>query len=206
MREQAKIGGEYTVRIYGQPTCPWKRWCNRLMKRSGRSGRFAIRRFGLFRGPLKQTIVSENIIPSFAVEAILSCYFLNGTQYPAWYCGMIGSSVSERSTLLASDTAAHHPGWAEWLGYAESTRPRWNPTNNIFFSGIQNPPYMAYTMTEPFYLWGFFLISDYTKDGTAGLLVSEAGVNGAPVFIDDVDTTSLDVQYKFFIIPQPGAP
>lgn len=109
----------------------------------------------------------SNAVTILGQNSILDIMFDGDPQIGAWYLGLIDDVSFE--LLESDDTMAVHPGWVEFLGYSELTRPQWvgDPTVN----GLKiNTLAIDFNVTADAIIRGGLLSSDDTKGGTIGLL------------------------------------
>lgn len=114
---------------------------------------------------------APNIVFDAAVNDILDVYFKDGTKKPAWFIGLINSPAQ----LLASDTMAQHPGWTENVNYNNTTRraAQLSPVSNKQTNSVANKAVFTMSGTGG-NIFGTFLCSDGTKNGTTGILYAAA--------------------------------
>ncbi len=114
--------------------------------------------------------VIENAVPIPAKNNWLDTQ-LSGSGYTAtWYMGLI--SATGYTELNANDTAASHTGWQEDTNYSQSNRL------TITFAAASNASKavlapVSFQINASTTLKGAFVISDNTKGGTSGLLLSQ---------------------------------
>lgn len=126
-------------------------------------------------GALLREGTDHNLVPTAALNDVLSVYLVAGAQKTTWYLGLVNNSGF--SAFAASDTSASHAGWTELTSYDETTRrtvtfsaPASGSTNNT-----ASP--VSFTASGSIDIKGLFLISVSTKGGTTGILFSEAAFN-----------------------------
>jgi len=151
-------------------------------------------------GNLKWTEEIHNLVPTAGLNDVLTKY-LKGSSYTAtWYVGLIDNSGF--GALAATDTAAKITAaapnapttndWAELSEYDESVRQ--TLTLGTAASGsIDNTASKAvFTINATKTVYGGFIISDSTKDGTSGVLFGEAAFSAARAVVDN-DTITVTV-------------
>jgi hypothetical protein len=72
-------------------------------------------------GRLKWTLESKNIVVNVGLQYMAGAALTGTTQIPTWYLGLYGAAAT--NTPAAGDTMASHPGWNEFTGYSNATRP-----------------------------------------------------------------------------------
>lgn len=91
------------------------------------------------------------------------------------YFGLIASSGWVAATgLQKSDTMASHAGWAEeHSNYSQSTRPGWS-YGSAAGGVLSSSSVASFTFTATVDIKGFFLVTNSTKNGSTGILVTTA--------------------------------
>lgn len=90
-----------------------------------------------------------------------------------YYVGLIDlngfTPFSPTQAFNPADTMASHPLWQESMAYQAATRPQWSPGAS---SGqlVTNGATFSFVTTASVTVHGFFIASDNTKGGTAGVL------------------------------------
>ena len=109
-----------------------------------------------------------NMVPG--ANFILDTLF-NGSAYTAaWYIGLI--SLTSYTALSLDDTAASHAGWIEDTNYTESNRPTLT-FDNAASRSITLTSSVSFSANASSTIKGAFVITDNTKSGTTGNLLSE---------------------------------
>ena len=117
---------------------------------------------------------TKNLIPNASLTNALSVVWGGGTQTTTWYMGLVDSAGF--TGFAPGDTMASTPGWTESVAYAESVR------QTVVFgaasgNNIATSSSCVFTINGTVTVFGAFLCSNATKDGTAGLLGVEAPLN-----------------------------
>ncbi len=94
---------------------------------------------------------------------------LTGGAQRTWYIGLIDADTY--TGKYAADTAAAHNGWAESQDYSESVRQAWSPDASAE-QVVTNSTAVAFSINATANIIGAFLISDNTKGGSGGKLLS----------------------------------
>jgi len=122
-------------------------------------------------GDLLDSFVVGNLIPQQAIDYVASTLDGSGSVFPSWYVGVFKNDF----TPVAGTTAAQLPTTVgEFVGYSETTRPGWAAVYDNT-SRLDNSATVAeFTLTQDVTLYGAFLVSEATKGGGAGTLLSIA--------------------------------
>lgn len=114
---------------------------------------------------------TPNITVNEGLNDLLSVYLAGGSQKTAWYLGIFSGNY----TPVSTDTAATIASSAtESSAYSGGTRPQWNP-GAVSSQSVSNSSNRAtYTFTGFTTIYGAFLISNATINGTSGVLFSAA--------------------------------
>ena len=115
----------------------------------------------------------KNLVVNEGLQDMNTKYFKGVTYTATWYIGLYGAAASNDPT--ASDTAASHPGFTEIVPYSNATRPAatFGTATTADPSVISNSASPAvFTINATATVGGAFLISDNTKNGSAGVLFS----------------------------------
>lgn len=133
----------------------------------------------------------ENLITTVGKNNILDTY-LEGSSYTAtWYLGLIGAT-GYTTGVAAGDTAASHGGWAENTSYSQATRPA--AVFDDAAAGVKAlTSALAFSINASTTIKGCFLISNNTKGGTTGILLS-AGLFNTDKVADN--GYQIDVSYS----------
>jgi hypothetical protein len=120
----------------------------------------------------------------------LNVAFAAAAQHTQWFLGLIDNSGF--SALAVGDTMASHAGWAESVAYNEATRVQWTPLT-VAASSAVNSSVCAFTINGSVTIYGIFLCSVSTKNGTTGILWA-TGAFSSPQAL--VNTQVLNVTYR----------
>lgn len=90
-----------------------------------------------------------------------------------WKFGLIDNS-GFTAINDSTDVMSGHAGWSEFISYSQVNRPLWGPTAAAAAS-ITNASAVTFSITGSGTLWGMFVTSDNTINGSTGILWSTAG-------------------------------
>lgn len=114
----------------------------------------------------------HNIMPQQAVDFIAGLLQGNGTTpLSSWYVGVFEADYTPTSGVRAADLQTNV---GESLAYDEATRPAWvDVYDNAGFIG-NTASRAEFTMNSAKTIYGAFIVSNATKGGTSGILLSIA--------------------------------
>jgi len=118
----------------------------------------------------------HNLVTTEGLNDLLTQYFKGSAYTAAWYVGLIDNSPAP--TLAAGDTAAQISpgtnGWDELIEYSEAVRQTLT-LGTASAGSIDNTAAKAvFTINATVTIYGGFVISNSTKEGTTGKLYGEA--------------------------------
>jgi hypothetical protein len=129
----------------------------------------------------------KNLVTTEGLNDILTKYFKGSAYTSTPFVGIINNTGY--IAIVAGDTAAKittsspgggNNGWEEFTSYTAGTRPALT-LGTAVLGAIDNSASLAsYTLSANLSLKGSFLVTNSTKGGTTGVLVSEA-VLGSPL-------------------------
>lgn len=122
----------------------------------------------------------DNLLPTAALNDILTKYLKNGTTSAAWYVGLVDNAGF--SAYAAGDTLASHAGWTEWADYSGTRKAiTFGTAASGVLASSSIPTFTVAGATGTETLDGLF-VCDATS-GTSGVLLSEGAFTGgdAPV-------------------------
>lgn len=110
-----------------------------------------------------------NLIPQEGLSFLLRAPFGDVPPISAFYCGLWRGNVIPSTGLKADDI----PGTLqEFVGYSETTRPIWNREHDGVGTLDNASAQAEFNFTQAATLRGSLLVSDSTKGGNSGLLLS----------------------------------
>lgn len=121
-------------------------------------------------GQVIDTLTAVNLVPLDGVNHMASALFGDVAPIGNFYLGVFTGNYLPSMASKAADIPT---AMAEFVGYSEATRPLWQRVNNdgvISNVGARG----AFTLTQNATLLGAFLVSNSTKGGGTGLLLSVA--------------------------------
>lgn len=106
----------------------------------------------------------RNLVPTVGLAFVCASTFGTGSSF---YVGIKGTGAP-----AAGDTMASHAGWSELVGYTQTTRPAFT-TGTISTATAGNTASPAlFTANASLTIAGAFLVSNNSKGGTTGTLLS----------------------------------
>lgn len=112
-----------------------------------------------------------NLVTNEGLNSILSVYLNSGTQLPNWYLGIFQANYTPVSTDTAAVIAANS---TESTAYSGGVRPTWTPAAPSSQSITNSASRATYTFTGSVTIYGAFLVSNSTQNGTSGTLFAAA--------------------------------
>lgn len=141
-------------------------------------------------GNLKWVVTEDNIIPNVGLDDILDKYYKGSAYTAAHYVGLTDGTP----TVAAGDTMASHAGWVEVTAYDEAARQTLT-LGSVSGQSVDNSASKAtFTIsTNSTTIGGGFIVTNNTKGGTSGTLVSAVAFTAGDKGLDDGDTLSVTV-------------
>jgi hypothetical protein len=138
--------------------------------------------------------VHPNLLPTEGLTYLLSLLGA-GSKLTAWYIGLYSGAVSPANGwtgATVASTATEITSNTE--GYSQSTRRTWTPGTAAAAAIDNNASAASFTIATAGTITanGLFMISDATKGGTTGTLISATRFGSAKTFSN---TDSFDVKY-----------
>lgn len=122
-------------------------------------------------GTILQSGSDANLIPQVGVNQLASLITGTGSIISTYYVGTFANNYVPTSATTAADLPTNA---GESVAYSQTTRPVWNKT----YDGVSVISSFAsradFTYTAAATLYGGFLVSDSTKGGGGGVLLSIA--------------------------------
>ena len=120
-------------------------------------------------GSIDCDIEADNLIPQDGLSFLLLSPFGDSAPISTFYCGLWRGNVVPTASLKATDIPSN---LQEFVGYSQATRPIWTRLHDGVGT-IDNAANLAeFTVTADATLHGALLVSDPTKGGNSGLLLS----------------------------------
>lgn len=132
-------------------------------------------------GQLLSREQTHNGITTEGKNSLLDIMFRAQTQLTAWYFGLIDNAGF--TALAAADTMASHSGWTESVAYSDSTRQQWSP-DAAASGAITNSTAVTFNINATATLYGMFITSNSTKNGTTGKLWATAAFSATKSVIN----------------------
>jgi hypothetical protein len=132
---------------------------------------------GVFNGQIVRDgeVIDEfdcpNLVVNEGLDSLLDVYLGGDTAVPAWYLGLFQGNYTPVATITAAAIAATA---TENVDYNEANRPTFTPASADTQSITNVASRATFTFNAPRTIYGAFLISSNTKNGTAGTLFSAA--------------------------------
>lgn len=126
--------------------------------------------------------VARNLVPTQGLDHILNVVLKGASQQASWYVGVYEGNY----TPVAGNTAASIAAAAtESSAYDEATRPAWIG-GAVAAGSVDNTAARAeFTFNATKTIYGGFLISNSTKAGTSGVLISAVRFATAKAVVDN---------------------
>lgn len=143
-------------------------------------------------GKVKWVAEIKNGMTDVGVKHLLDVACRGATQITTWFLGLVDNAGF--TAFAFGDTMTVHSGWSEFTGFSNSTRVAWTPGSPGTFGGsspswtISNATTNDFNMTSTGTMKGAFLISDSTKGGTTGTLLSTGSFTGGTQPVSSGDT------------------
>jgi hypothetical protein len=143
------------------------------------------------KGELIDEWSDENIIVNEGLNSLLGVYLQGATQITTWYLGLFEGNYTPVATVTAATIASAS---TECTAYTDLTRPTWTPAApaSQVITNAASPAAFTFNATKTIY--GAFLVSNNTKSGTSGVLLSAAQFGSSKV-VNNLDV--LNVTYQF---------
>lgn len=126
----------------------------------------------------------DNTVTVEGRNHMLNTEFRGGTQAASWFFGLVDDSAFGSNP--DTDTMLVHPGWTEFVTYSQATRPQWSPAAASGGS-LTNVTTAVFTINGTGMVHGFFIASNSTKGGTAGVLWSSVPFTTGPLPVESGD-------------------
>lgn len=139
-------------------------------------------------GNLRWEDTAENGVTDLGIAHILNVVFRNQTQVASWYIGIVDNAGWV--AFAAGDTSSSHAGWSEIAAtnYSDAARVQWSPAAPSGGAIVNTTTSDYHCIGVAFTAKGLFLISDSTKAGTTGLVLSTAAFTAGTQAVNPGDT------------------
>jgi hypothetical protein len=133
----------------------------------------------------------KNKIVNVGLQYLLDVAFLDAEKITTWYCGLL----NDAPVPAAGDTMASHAGWTENTNYDEAVRQTISfVRSGQALSNSESP--IQYTMSQDNdTIAGGFIISDNTKGGSTGTLMSVAAFGEGDQAANDGNTVDITITF-----------
>lgn len=132
-----------------------------------------------------------NLVTNQGLNSILDVYFRGGTQLGTWYLGLFEGNYTPVAGVTAATIASAS---TESTAYAAATRPEYVGAAPASQSITNSANRASFVFNATKTIYGGFLISDNTKGGTAGTLLSASRFGTSKSVVSDDE---LLVTYTF---------
>ncbi len=139
-------------------------------------------------GRLKWKESFSNLVVTEGLNTLLTRTFKTIPADVNWYVGLKATG-----TVVAGDIMSSHAGWTEiYSEYSQANRPAFTP-GTVSGGSVDNSGAKAvFSITGPVTVYGAFLTSNNTKNGTTGLLHG-GGDFSSPRAVISGDTVNVQV-------------
>lgn len=135
------------------------------------------------RGSLIGKWVNRNVVVNEGKNAILQAFFNLGAVPAQFYMGLFDNAGF--TAIAVTDTAAVHPGWAEFTAYSQATRPIW-VRGAAAGQQVASTANVVFNITGSGTLKGGIISTANVKGGTGGILWA-AIAYGATIAVSNGD-------------------
>lgn len=140
-------------------------------------------------GNLKWKEECKNLTTNVGLDDILNKYWKGSAYTAAHYVGLTSGSP----TTAAADTMSSHAGWTEITYYSEATREALT-LGTVSSQSVDNSASKAsFSINATATVGGAFCVTNSTKGGTTGTLVSVVAFTGGNKAVSSGDTLNVNV-------------
>src|SRR6056297_618322 len=132
---------------------------------------------GVFNGQIVRDgeVIDEfdcnNLVVNEGLNSLLDIYLGGDAAIPTWYLGLFQGNYTPVATITAAAIAATA---TECVDYDEANRATFSPANAGSQTITNAATRATFTFNDARTVYGAFLVSSSTKNGTAGVLFSAA--------------------------------
>ena len=155
--------------------------------------RYNVRHYNRVTGETYYDESFENLIVSAGLTYLAGVALLSTTQITSWFLGLTSSAP----TIAAGDTMASHGGWTEFTTYSESVRQTATLVAGAAGAASNSASPATFSINGSGTIGGVFLVSNSTKSGTTGTLLSAKALPGGDRAV--VNTDAVDVTWSIAI-------
>lgn len=134
---------------------------------------------------------SPNLVVDEGLDHLLNVLFRGGTQVTTWYIGIFEGNYTPQASDTASNIATNS---TESTAYDESVRQEFDEAAPSSQTVTNSASRATFTINATKTIYGAFLISDSTKSGTTGTLLSASAFSSSRDLVDDDE---LLIRYDF---------
>lgn len=120
-------------------------------------------------GAVIDSETKANLIPNAALGHLLRAPFGDTSPVGSFYLGLFQGNFIPTPATTAADIPIN---MVEFVGYSEANRPAWDKSFNAAATYDNFANKAEFTITQEKDIYGAFLVSDMTKAGNSGLLLS----------------------------------
>lgn len=137
-------------------------------------------------GQLVSAKRAYNLVPQSGVDHFAALLRGNGPLISSWYVGLFEGNFVPDDDTTSSDLPSNA---VEFTGYSESARPAWTHVYDGTSVIDNNGTRATFTVTSEKTVYGGFLVSNSSKGGNSGVLLSIARFSSP-------DELRVDDEYK----------
>jgi len=123
-----------------------------------------------------EEFADQNLVVNEGLNKLLNVMFHADTQVGTWYLGLFEGNYTPVSTVTAATISSAS---TECIAYDQSTRPEYSEAAAASQSITNSANRATFTFNATKSIYGAFLISNSTKNGTTGVLFAAARFSAA---------------------------
>jgi hypothetical protein len=142
--------------------------------------------------------VDHNLVPAEGIAHFLSTTLGAGAKLSNWYLAVFSGAVTPAANWTAANFAANATEIvSQTEGYSNATRPQWTPAAvaSGVIGNLANRAVFNITCTSTLNISGAALLSDNTRGGVSGVLIS-ASRYGAVRVVNNGDSFELGYEVE----------